>query len=90
MTQAELLSVGPIGVGTRARILQPGLRPAIWEVTEWKPGRSFAWKTTVMGADIVADHVLESKGAHCQFSQSVNYRGIIGSILGALTSACVL
>ena len=85
MTKVEVLNSGKMGLGTRARLFQPKLQPAIWEITDWQPGRSFAWKTTLMGAEIVADHVLERVEGQCRFSQSLTYKGIVGAILGTLS-----
>jgi hypothetical protein len=84
MTRVEVLSSGEAGLGTKARILQPKLQPAVWEITEWQPGRSFAWKTTVLGTEIVANHVLERVDDQCRFSQSLTYHGLVGAILGML------
>ncbi len=87
MTRVEVLSPNGPGPGMRARILQPKLQPAIWEVTEWKPGKSFAWETTVLGARILADHVLDPVDGQCRFTQSVRYHGCVGAFLGALTGS---
>jgi hypothetical protein len=45
VTSVELLEPGPLAVGTRARVSQPKLKPAVWEVTEAKAGRGFTWVT---------------------------------------------
>jgi len=34
MTSVERLDDGPITLGSRARVKQPGQRPAVWTVTE--------------------------------------------------------
>jgi hypothetical protein len=56
ITSVERLDSGPFGLGSRARVVQPRLRPAIFEVTGFAPGRSFTWATRSGGLAAVADH----------------------------------
>lgn len=47
------------GVGSRARLKQPGMRAMTWTVTESVPGRSFIWRSATAGVRLLAGHVLE-------------------------------
>ena len=42
MRAVRRLDHGPLGVGSRVRIHQPGLAPATWVVDEWHPSTAFA------------------------------------------------
>lgn len=44
VTAARRLSRRPFGMGSRFELKQPLLSAAIWEVTEYTPGASFAWR----------------------------------------------
>ena len=59
VTSVELLEPGPLAVGTRARVSQPKLKPAIWEVTQAKAGRGFTWVTRHPGLLVTGLHQLE-------------------------------
>jgi Polyketide cyclase / dehydrase and lipid transport len=45
---AELNS-RPLGLGSRVRIHQPKLRPAVWVVTAWVPESRFVWEAAGPG-----------------------------------------
>lgn len=58
MTRVRLLD-GPLRVGARARVEQPWLPPATWEVTELEPGRSYTWAAPAPGLRSVAWHTVD-------------------------------
>ena len=65
ITRIERLDLGPIAVGSAARITQPALGERIWTVTTIEPGRHFAWATRFMGVSMTGGHHLtETAGAH--------------------------
>ena len=53
------LSDGPLAQGYRARIRERfSVVPRVWEVTEFEPGRSFAWRGSLApGLRLTVDHV---------------------------------
>ncbi len=65
ITALEKITDGPVAVGTRARIEQPGLRPAVWTVEELTPGRKLVWSTRMLGARFVGGHEVVPNGAGC-------------------------
>jgi hypothetical protein len=62
VTSVEVLDQGPLRVGTRVRIQQPRLPPAVWTVTVLELGRRFTWKTGGSALISVADHRIEPRG----------------------------
>ena len=62
----ERLDDGPFGVGSRARIVQPMQRPAVWTVTRFEPPLAFEWETTVGGVRIVGTHHLAGEAGGCR------------------------
>jgi hypothetical protein len=54
---------GPIGLGSAARIKQPGQPTAEWTVSEFVPGKRFVWGTRRLGFRLNGSHELESDGA---------------------------
>ncbi|MET8762878.1 SRPBCC family protein [Lentzea sp. NPDC004782] len=56
---AERLDDGPLAVGSRTRLRQPRLSPAVWTVTELTDGSSFTWESRSPGVTVVAAHDVE-------------------------------
>jgi uncharacterized membrane protein len=72
----ERLDSGPLVVGTRARLRQPKLRPAIWQITKVERGSHFTWVTRSLGLRVTAHHVIEplKKGSTSRVTLSVASR----------------
>jgi uncharacterized membrane protein len=56
MTSVERLDDGPLRLGSRARVKQPGMQPLIWEVTEFADRSVFTWAARSPGVRIVGRH----------------------------------
>lgn len=61
VTSVKRLSEGPFGLGSVARIKQPGQAEADWTVTRFEPGRRFAWETRRMGLRMVGAHDISAE-----------------------------
>ena len=72
-------------VGSRYRIVQPKLRPAVYEVTECVPHQAFTWVQKAPGATLIADHRLTAcDRTATEVELSFSTEGLLGAILGGL------
>ena len=85
VTSITRMDKGPLAVGSRARIRQPRLPPATWEVTELVPGRSFTWVTRSPGVRVRAEHGVEPVGGGTRVTLSVRFTGLLGPFVARLT-----
>jgi uncharacterized membrane protein len=58
----ERLEKAELGIGCSVRIRQPRIPVAIWKVTEFELGKSFAWESRAIGIKNVATHLLQPRG----------------------------
>jgi uncharacterized membrane protein len=72
------LDGGPLRQGSRARIRQPRLLPAVWTVTDIEPNRSFSWKTGSPGVWVVARHAVEPSPGGARATLSLQFGGLLG------------
>ena len=85
VTRVQRMDIGPLTLGSRTRIWQPGLMPAVWKVTSLdEKRRLFVWTTHTFGIKIVARHQLEAVGAHSRVTLSLNYSGLLGAIMARI------
>lgn len=85
VTSVERLDDGPVRVGSRARLAQPGLPARIWTVEDLEePGR-FAWATRLLGVRMIGIHELEPLGDdRCRLTLHVVFEGRGAALLGWL------
>lgn len=81
--EVEPLTNHGFHVGSRYRITQPKLRPAVYEVTECVPDKAFAWVTRAPGATMTADHRINAcDGAGVEVELTFTTEGLLGGLLG--------
>ncbi len=80
----QRLDAGPFAVGSRARVTQPGLPPALWEVTALD-GDGFTWVSRAPGVTVTGDHRVAVVDGRCQATLSIRYDGPVGGVLAWLT-----
>ena len=84
VTEVKRLDSGPIQVGSRARLKQPGLLPLIWELTELEPGKQFTWVCRVPGVTSVARHEIIASGDGCHLALTTTWTGPLAGPIVAL------
>jgi uncharacterized protein YndB with AHSA1/START domain len=81
VSRVERLGDGPLGGGSRVRVEQPQQQPAVWTVTEFRPGREFAWESYSPGIRHVARRFVVPLGDRAsEVTLEVEATGI-GSVL---------
>lgn len=85
VTSVERLDAGPLRVGSRARIKQPKLPVAVWEVTELVDGSHFVWVAKSPGVTTVGGHYVEASGDGALATSRIDQNGPGGWLIGTLT-----
>ncbi len=72
-------------IGSRARIRQPKLLPAVWRVTELEEGRAFTWVTRSPGVRVKARHHVEPTTHGARATLSLDFSGPLAPLVARLT-----
>jgi hypothetical protein len=78
-TSVRRIDDGPLAAGSRARVRQPKLRPAVWQVTELDD-KGFTWVTRSPGMQIRAGHLVEANGAGSRVTLSLAFSGFFAPL----------
>jgi uncharacterized protein YndB with AHSA1/START domain len=85
---AQRLEEGPLGVGSRARLKQPGMPTLVWEVSELAAPSVFTWRARSPGVSTTAIHRLEpGPEGGTTLTLEVEHSGPLAGLVGALTSS---
>ncbi len=85
VTRVQRMDIGRLTLGSRTRIWQPKLMPAVWQVSSLDEKRHiFAWTAHTFGMKIIARHQVEAVGAHSRVTLSLNYTGPLGAIMARI------
>ena len=87
VTSVERLDPGPLRVGSKARIRQPKLPVATWEVTEFVEGSHFIWVAKAPGVTTVGGHFVEAAGVGTLATSRLDQNGPGGWLIGILTKS---
>jgi uncharacterized membrane protein len=80
------LDSGRLVVGSRARIRQPRLPPALWKVVAVDEGRSFTWISRAPGTQVTARHEVDPATGGSRATLSLRFDGLFGGLLARFTS----
>ena len=70
--------------GSKLRIRQPKLPPAVWQVTSVEPGRGFVWEAKGSGLSSMASHEIEPlDGGRSRVKLRIEHSGMIATLLGS-------
>jgi uncharacterized membrane protein len=86
VSSVEALDAGPLAVGHRVRIKQPGFPAATWTVTEVVPERSFTWENRSPGMTSVGTHAIDTAPAGgVDVTLAIEQTGLLAGPVKALT-----
>jgi uncharacterized membrane protein len=75
----------PLAVGQRFRVEQPKLPTVVWEVTDVRPERAFAWTARAPGVTSVAVHEIEpAAGGGVDVRLAIEQRGALAPLVRVL------
>lgn len=81
ITTVQRLDDRPFGLGSKARIKQPGQPESIWTVIEYVREECFAWETKRFGLAMTAIHQLKQKGSGTLSTLQINATGFLAVVL---------
>jgi uncharacterized membrane protein len=81
----ERLDDGPLELGSRARVKQPGMPPLVWQVSEMDKGRGFVWTTRSPGVTTTGGHWLQAGPAGTTLTLTLEQRGVLAGFVRAVT-----
>lgn len=79
----------PMQRGARYRVVQPKLRPAVYEVTEYVPNQRFAWEQKLPGGVLVADHRITSRNGATEVELSFESHGLLANVVATVFSKMI-
>jgi hypothetical protein len=81
VTSVQRTDNRPFVVGSRVRVRQPKLLPAIWQVTELDEPRKLTWVTRSPGVAVTGEHLVEADGTGSRVTLSLNFSGFLGPLV---------
>jgi hypothetical protein len=84
MREVQLLD-GGLAPGSRVRIVQPRLRPMVWTVTEFVPGRELTWAASAPGVRTTGTHSVRSRpDGTASLRLGLTHQGVLAPVVGGL------
>lgn len=89
VTAARRLDDGPFGLGSIARIKQPGQPASDWTVTEYVAGDRFTWETRRTGLRMAASHRVQRDGSGTSNTLRIEASGVLAVVLWPVLRAAI-
>jgi len=89
VVEIKSLSNTRMTVGARYRVVQPKLRPAVYEVTEYVPNQAFTWVQRLPGGGMIGGHRLSSRDGATEVELSFASKGLVANIVSKMFSKLI-
>lgn len=91
VSKVEALDGPTLVLGSRFKVIQPKLQPAVWTVTAISPSDHFSWSARSPGVQMIAEHTLRAEDAGTtRLELRFTFTGLLGPIVGALARRVVI
>ena len=84
MSRVELVTPGPLRLGSVAKVRQPRLAPATFTVTQYDEGKSFAWSTGNRLLRSTGDHRIDPAGEGSRVTLTLRQDGPLAGPIGVV------
>jgi uncharacterized protein YndB with AHSA1/START domain len=82
VTSVQRLEPAPLTLGSRTQLIQPKLKPAVWQVTELdETAGRFSWAMRSPGIAVTAWHRLESASSGSRMTHGLRFEGWLAPLL---------
>jgi uncharacterized protein YndB with AHSA1/START domain len=82
VSRVDAFASATLAVESRFKVLQPGLRPVVWTVTELNPGHNFIWEWSGPGLQLWANHTIETTPASgSQITLEFRFTGLLAPLM---------
>ncbi|WP_148571232.1 SRPBCC family protein [Nocardioides caldifontis] len=82
MTSVELVTPGPLRLGSVAKVKQPKLPPSTFTVDGFEEGRSFSWSAASPGISSTGDHRIEPTATGSRVTVVLHQSGAMAGFVG--------
>lgn len=89
VVEVKPLSKNGMKVGARYRVVQPKLRPAVYEVTECVPNQRFTWVQKLPGGALIGDHRVSKNEGATEVELSFASQGLVANLVARMFSKMI-
>jgi hypothetical protein len=85
ITEMSVLNNDQLKPGSKIKVLQPKLPPAIWTITEIDPNKSLTWQKKSFGLNMRSEHLITSGPGMATVTLRITYEGPLAGLFYYLT-----